>query len=123
MKAKRVKRNFAHGIAYIQATFNNTIITVADPEGNPLAWSSGGTVGYKGSKKGTPYAAQLAATEAAKKAQSFGMTSLDVVVRGAGSGRESAIRSLQASGMEIRSIRDATPVPHNGCRPKKRRRM
>jgi small subunit ribosomal protein S11 len=118
-KAKR--RNIASGKAYITASYNNTIVTIADPEGNPIAWSSGGTIGYKGSKKGTPYAAQLAAADAAKKAQGMGMTSVDVVVRGTGSGREQAIRAIQASGLDVKSIMDDTPVPHNGCRPRKKR--
>jgi len=120
--AKKVKRSIAEGRAYVQATFNNTIVTITDPEGNPVAWSSGGQIGYKGSKKGTPYAAQLAAADAARKAQNFGMTSVQVVVRGVGSGREQAIRALQAAGLEVKSIMDDTPVPHNGCRPRKRKR-
>lgn len=117
---KRVRRNIAQGRAYITASYNNTIVTIADPEGNPVAWSSGGTIGYKGSKKGTPYAAQLAAADAAKKAQGMGMTQVDVVVRGTGSGREQAIRAIQASGLDVRSIMDDTPVPHNGCRLRKK---
>jgi small subunit ribosomal protein S11 len=120
--ARKVKRSIAEGRAYVQATFNNTIVTITDPEGNPVAWSSGGQIGYKGSKKGTPYAAQLAAADAARKAQNFGMTSVQVVVRGVGSGREQAIRALQAAGLEVKSIMDDTPVPHNGCRPRKRKR-
>ena len=120
--AKKVKRSIAEGRAYVQATFNNTIVTITDPEGNPVAWSSGGQIGYKGSKKGTPYAAQLAAADAARKAQNFGMTSVQVMVRGVGSGREQAIRALQAAGLEVKSIMDDTPVPHNGCRPRKRKR-
>ena len=120
---KRVRRNVAQGRAYITASYNNTIVTIADPEGNPLSWSSGGTIGYKGSKKGTPYAAQLAAADAAKKAQGMGMTAVDVIVRGTGSGREQAIRAIQASGLDVRSIMDDTPVPHNGCRLRKRKRM
>ena len=119
---RKVKRSIAEGRAYVQATFNNTIVTITDPEGNPVAWSSGGQIGYKGSKKGTPYAAQLAAADAARKAQNFGMTSVQVVVRGVGSGREQAIRALQAAGLEVKSIMDDTPVPHNGCRPRKRKR-
>jgi small subunit ribosomal protein S11 len=118
-KAKR--RNIASGKAFISASYNNTIVTIADIDGNPVAWSSGGTIGYKGSKKGTPYAAQLAAADAAKKAQGFGMQIVDVVVRGTGSGREQAIRAIQASGLDVRSIMDDTPVPHNGCRPRKKR--
>ena len=119
---KRVRRNIAFGRAYISASYNNTIVTISDPEGNPVAWSSGGTIGYKGSKKGTPYAAQLAAADAAKKAQGMGMTQVDVVVRGTGSGREQAIRAIQASGLDVRSIMDDTPVPHNGCRLRKKKR-
>ncbi len=119
---KKAKRQVAHGRAYIHATYNNTIVTITDPDGNPLTWSSGGVIGYKGSRKGTPYAAQLAAMDAAKKAQAFGMTSVDVIVRGTGAGREQAIRALQASGLQVRSIVDDTPVPHNGCRPKKKKR-
>ncbi|MFN8509866.1 MAG: 30S ribosomal protein S11 [Deinococcaceae bacterium] len=120
-RAKRVRRNVSHGRAYIHASYNNTIVTITDVEGNPVAWSSGGTIGYKGSKKGTPYAAQLAAADAVKKAQSFGMSQVEVVVRGSGSGREQAIRAIQASGIDVKSIMDDTPVPHNGCRlPKKR---
>ncbi|AEB12435.1 30S ribosomal protein S11 [Marinithermus hydrothermalis] len=119
---KKVKRQVAHGKAYIHATYNNTIVTITDPEGNPIAWSSGGVIGYKGSRKGTPYAAQLAAIDAAKKAQAYGMTQVDVIVRGTGAGREQAIRALQASGLQVRSIVDDTPVPHNGCRPRKRKR-
>ena len=121
-KKKKVKRQVAHGKAYIHATYNNTIVTITDLDGNPLTWSSGGVIGYKGSRKGTPYAAQLAAMDAAKKAQNFGMNSVDVIVRGTGAGREQAIRALQASGLQVRSIVDDTPVPHNGCRPKKKRR-
>ncbi len=122
-KPKRARRNIASGRAYISASYNNTIVTIADPEGNPVAWSSGGTIGYKGSKKGTPYAAQLAAADAAKKAQGMGMSAVDVIVRGTGSGREQAIRALQASGLDVRSIMDDTPVPHNGCRLRKKKRM
>jgi small subunit ribosomal protein S11 len=122
-KAKRVRRNIPHGRAYIHASYNNTIVTITDPEGNSVAWSSGGTIGYKGSKKGTPYAAQLAAADAVKKAQSFGMGQVEVIVRGTGSGREQAIRAIQASGIEVKSIMDDTPVPHNGCRPAKKNRM
>jgi small subunit ribosomal protein S11 len=120
---KRVRRNIASGRAYISASYNNTVVTIADPEGNPVAWSSGGTIGYKGSKKGTPYAAQLAAADAAKKAQGMGMTTVDVIVRGTGSGREQAIRAIQASGLDVKSIMDDTPVPHNGCRLRKKKRM
>ena len=120
-RAPRAKRrNISAGRAYIHASYNNTIVTITDVDGNSVAWSSGGTIGYKGSKKGTPYAAQLAAADAVKKAQGFGMNIVDVVVRGSGSGREQAIRAIQASGIEVKSIMDDTPVPHNGCRPKKK---
>ena len=119
-KAKPKRRNVSHGRAYIHASYNNTIVTITDMDGNSLAWSSGGSIGYKGSKKGTPYAAQLAAADAVKKAQGYGMNQVEVVVRGAGSGREQAIRAIQASGVDVKSIMDDTPVPHNGCRvPKK----
>ncbi len=117
---KKVKRNVPAGKAYIFASFNNTIVTITDVNGNPVTWSSGGAIGYKGSRKGTPYAAQLAAVDAAKKAQSIGMNSVEVVVRGTGAGREQAIRALQASGIQVRSIVDDTPLPHNGCRPRKK---
>jgi len=119
---RRVRRNIGAGRAYIHASYNNTIVTITDAEGNSVAWSSGGTIGYKGSKKGTPYAAQLAAADAVKKAQSFGMNIVDVIVRGTGSGREQAIRAIQASGIDVKSIMDDTPVPHNGCRPAKKNR-
>ncbi len=119
---KKVKKQVAHGKAFIHATYNNTIITITDLDGNTVAWSSGGVIGYKGSRKGTPYAAQLAAMDAAKKVQNFGMNQVDVVVRGTGAGREQAIRALQASGLQVRSIVDDTPVPHNGCRPRKKKR-
>ena len=109
--------------AVVQATFNNTIVTITDPNGNVLAWASSGNLGFKGSRKGTPYAAQIASTTAAKKAIDMGMKQLDVYVKGPGSGRESAIRALQAAGLEINLIKDVTPVPHNGCRPPKRRRV
>ncbi|MBB6100157.1 small subunit ribosomal protein S11 [Deinobacterium chartae] len=122
-KTKRVRRNIAHGRAYIHASYNNTIVTITDLDGNSVAWSSGGTIGYKGSKKGTPYAAQLAAADAVKKAQGFGMSQVEVVVRGTGSGREQAIRAIQASGIDVKSIMDDTPVPHNGCRPAKKNRV
>ncbi|ADV68544.1 30S ribosomal protein S11 [Deinococcus maricopensis] len=119
---RRVRRNIGAGRAYIHASYNNTIVTITDADGNSVAWSSGGTIGYKGSKKGTPYAAQLAAADAVKKAQSFGMNIVDVIVRGTGSGREQAIRAIQASGIDVKSIMDDTPVPHNGCRPAKKNR-
>ncbi|AFZ68511.1 30S ribosomal protein S11 [Deinococcus peraridilitoris] len=121
-KTRRVRRNISAGRAYIHASYNNTIVTITDLEGNSVAWSSGGTIGYKGSKKGTPYAAQLAAADAVKKAQGFGMGIVDVIVRGSGSGREQAIRAIQASGIDVKSIMDDTPVPHNGCRPAKKNR-
>jgi small subunit ribosomal protein S11 len=111
------------GRAYIQSTFNNTIITLTDAEGNVIAWGSSGTAGFKGSRKGTPYAAQLAARDAARKAMEHGLKQIEVHVKGPGSGREAAIRSLQSSGLYITSIRDVTPIPHNGCRPPKRRRV
>ena len=120
---KKVKKNIPSGVAHIRATFNNTHVTISDMEGNVLSWSSSGANGFKGSKKGTPFAAGQAATQAAQKAKEHGIRSLDVKVKGPGSGRESAIRSLSAAGIEIKSIRDVTPVPHNGCRPRKRRRV
>ena len=120
---KREKKNIAYGVAHIQATFNNTIITIADPNGDVISWASAGNLGFKGSRKSTPYAAQIASSSAAKKAIDFGMKQVDVFVKGPGAGRESAIRALQAAGLEINLIKDVTPVPHNGCRPPKRRRV
>jgi len=120
---KREKRNVPHGIAHIQASFNNTLVTICDPEGNVVTWSSAGRIGFKGSRKGTPFAAQVAGSNAAQQARDWGMRSADVQVKGPGSGRESAIRALQASGIEVKSIKDVTPIPHNGCRPRKRRRV
>jgi small subunit ribosomal protein S11 len=120
---KKEKKQIPAGSAYIQATFNNTIITITDQNGNVITWASAGAQGFKGSRKGTPYAAQVAADIAAKKAKGFGMRRLDVFVKGPGSGRESAIRALQAAGLEINLIKDVTPVPHNGCKPPKRRRV
>jgi small subunit ribosomal protein S11 len=120
---KREKLNIPAGIAHILATFNNTIISITDMEGNLLAACSAGAVGFKGSRKGTPFAAQQAATNAANSAKEYGMRSLQVFLKGPGAGRESAIRALQGSGMEVKSIRDITPIPHNGCRPPKRRRV
>jgi small subunit ribosomal protein S11 len=120
---KRVKRSLVEGKAYIHASYNNTIITITDPDGNTVTWSSSGSIGYKGSKKGTPYAAQLAAADATRKAQNMGLSTLDIVIRGTGSGREQAIRSIQATGVNVRSIVDDTPTPHNGCRLRKRRRQ
>ncbi len=122
-KPRRERKNVPHGVAFISATFNNTIVTFADPNGDTLCWSSGGRIGYKGSRKGTPYAAQLAARAAAEQAQEHGLRSVDVRVKGPGPGRESAIRAVAAAGLDIRSIRDVTPIPHNGCRPPKRRRV
>jgi small subunit ribosomal protein S11 len=120
---KRVKRSIAEGKAFIHASYNNTIVTITDMEGNTVAWSSSGSIGYKGSKKGTPYAAQLAAADATRKAQNLGLSQLDIVIRGTGSGREQAIRSIQATGVNVRTIIDDTPTPHNGCRLRKRRRQ
>ena len=120
---RREKKSIPVGRAYIQSTFNNTIITLTDPEGNVIAWGSSGTAGFKGSRKGTPYAAQLAARDAARKAMENGLRQIDIFVKGPGSGREAAIRALQSSGLYVTSIRDVTPIPHNGCRPPKRRRV
>ena len=120
---RREKRVIPRGQAHIQATFNNTIITVTDPAGNTVVWASAGTAGFKGSRKSTPYAAQLAAQQAARGAQSNGMREVDVFVKGPGPGREAAIRALQAAGMVVTSITDVTPIPHNGCRPPKKRRV
>jgi small subunit ribosomal protein S11 len=122
-KKKRVKKNIPSGIAHIQATFNNTIITITDPDGNVISWASAGTQGFKGSRKSTPFAAQVAAEDAAKKAMEHGMRSIDVYVKGPGGGREAALRSLQAAGFKVHLIKDVTPIPHNGCRPPKRRRV
>jgi small subunit ribosomal protein S11 len=120
---RKTKKTIPAGVAHIQATFNNTIITITDMEGNVLTWASAGGAGFKGSRKGTPYAAGQAAAVAANKAKENGIQALDIKVKGPGSGRESAIRALSAAGIEIKSIRDVTPVPHNGCRPRKRRRV
>jgi len=120
---RRERKSIPAGRAYIQATFNNTIITLTDPEGNTIAWGSPGTAGFKGSRKGTPYAAQMAARDAARKAMEHGLRQVEVYVKGPGSGREAAIRSLQNSGLFITGIRDVTPIPHNGCRAPKRRRI
>ncbi|MGH7412015.1 MAG: 30S ribosomal protein S11 [Candidatus Methylomirabilis sp.] len=120
---KKEVKNIAHGIACIQATFNNTIVTITDTAGNVVAWASAGSVGFKGSRKSTPFAAQMAADNAAQKARGHGMKEVRVFVKGPGAGREAAIRSLQAAGLEIVAIRDVTPIPHNGCRPPKRRRV
>jgi small subunit ribosomal protein S11 len=125
--AKKVRRkerkNVAHGHAHIKSTFNNTIVSITDPSGAVIAWASAGHVGFKGSRKSTPYAAQMAAESAARRAQEHGMRKVDVFVKGPGSGRETAIRSLQAAGLEVGTIQDVTPIPHNGCRPPKRRRV
>lgn len=123
VKKKKEKKNIPTGVAHIQATFNNTIVTITDPAGNVVSWSSAGVVGFKGSRKGTPFAAQMAAEDAAKKAMEHGMRTVDVLVKGPGAGREAAIRALQAAGFTINLIRDVTPIPHNGCRPPKRRRV
>jgi small subunit ribosomal protein S11 len=120
---KKEKRTLVSGIAHIQATFNNTHITISDAEGNVVAWASAGGQGFKGSRKGTPFAAQQAASQVAQAVRALGCKSLDVRVKGPGSGRESAIRALQAAGLTVKSIRDVTPIPHNGCRPPKRRRV
>ncbi|MGN8647808.1 30S ribosomal protein S11 [Gracilibacillus sp. HCP3S3_G5_1] len=122
-RKRRVKKNIDTGIAHIRSTFNNTIVTITDVQGNALSWSSAGALGFKGSRKSTPFAAQMAAEAAAKAAQDHGVKSLEVTVKGPGAGREAAIRSLQAAGLEVTAIRDVTPVPHNGCRPPKRRRV
>jgi small subunit ribosomal protein S11 len=120
---RRERKNITTGVAHINATFNNTMITITDPQGNAVSWSSAGTMGFKGSRKSTPYAAQMAAEDAGKKASEHGMRILEVEVNGPGSGRESALRALQSIGFTVTSIRDMTPVPHNGCRPSKRRRV
>ena len=120
---RRERKNISSGVAHVSATFNNTMITITDAQGNTIAWSTAGTMGFKGSRKSTPYAAQVAAEDAGRKAQDHGMKTLEVEVRGPGSGRESALRALQAIGFTITSIRDVTPIPHNGCRPPKRRRV
>lgn len=120
---RRVKKNITVGVAHVNSTFNNTMITISDQQGNAISWSSAGQQGFRGSRKSTPYAAQIAAEDAGRKAQEHGLQNLDVIVRGPGSGRESALRGLQSLGLVINSIVDSTPVPHNGCRPKKRRRV
>ena len=120
---KKVKKNVDAGIAHIQSTFNNTVVTITDINGNAISWSSSGSRGFKGSRKSTPFAAQLAAEEAARRAQEHGMRSVAVFVKGPGSGRESALRALQSAGFKVTLIRDVTPIPHNGCRPPKRRRV
>ena len=120
---KRVKKNIANGVVHIQSTFNNTIVTITETGGNVVAWSSAGVQGFKGSRKSTPFAAQLAAEDAAKKAKEHGMKTVEVYVKGPGPGRESALRALQATGFNVVMIKDVTPIPHNGCRPPKRRRV
>lgn len=122
-RKRRVKKNVPSGVAHIHSTFNNTIVMITDEQGNAISWSSAGALGFKGSRKSTPYAAQLASEAAAKSAMEQGMKTVEVSVKGPGSGRESAIRALQAAGLEVTSIRDVTPIPHNGCRPPKRRRV
>lgn len=120
---RRERKNITSGVAHVNASFNNTMITITDVQGNAIAWSSAGAQGFKGSRKSTPFAAQVAAEDAARKAMEHGMRNLDVEVRGPGSGRESALRALQAAGFQIASIRDVSPIPHNGCRARKRRRV
>ncbi len=120
---RKEKKNVPHGIVNIHATFNNTIVTISDPSGNVVCWASAGGQGFKGSRKGTPFAAQMAAQVAARSARDNGVRSVDVRVKGPGAGRESAIRAMQGAGIEVRSIKDVTPIPHNGCRPPKRRRV
>ena len=122
-KRKKERKQIPVGVAHIQSTFNNTIVAISDPQGNVLAWSSAGTSGFKGSRKGTPFAAGLAAEAAARKAMEHGVKQVEVYVKGPGAGREAAIRSLQSAGLEVALIRDVTPIPHNGCRPPKRRRV
>ena len=120
---RRQRKNIEHGVAHIRSTFNNTIVMISDVHGNAISWSSAGSLGFKGSRKSTPFAAQMAAETAAKTSMEHGMRSLEVTVKGPGAGREAAIRALQAAGLEVTAIRDVTPVPHNGCRPPKRRRV
>jgi small subunit ribosomal protein S11 len=122
-KARKVKKNVPNGMAFIQATFNNTIVTISDAQGNVISWSSAGSKGFKGSRKSTPFAAQVAAQDAAEKASEHGMRSVGVLIKGPGAGREAAVRSLQGAGFRITFIRDITPIPFNGCRPPKRRRV
>ena len=120
---RREKKNIASGVAHVSASFNNTMITITDAQGNAISWSSSGAMGFKGSRKSTPYAAQVAAEDAGRKAQEHGMRTIEIEVSGPGSGRELALRALQACGFQVTSIRDVTPIPHNGCRPRKRRRV
>ncbi len=123
VKKKRVRRNVTAGVAHISATFNNTTVTITDTKGDTLCWASAGTCGFKGSRKSTPFAGQMASQQAAEKAMKFGMKEVDVKVRGPGSGRESAITALQSAGLNVKTIEDCTPIPHNGCRPRKKRRV
>ena len=123
VKKRKVKRNVAAGVAHVKATFNNTTVTITDAKGDALCWASAGTCNFKGSRKSTPFAGQMAAQQAAEKAMKFGMKEVEVRVKGPGSGRESAITALQQAGLTVKSIEDVTPLPHNGCRPKKRRRV
>jgi len=123
VRKRRERKNIESGVAHIRSTFNNTIVTITDPSGNVVSWASAGTQGFKGSRKGTPYAAGMAAEQAAKAAMEHGMKTVEVYVKGPGSGREAAIRSLQSAGLEVTVIKDVTPIPHNGCRPPKRRRV
>ncbi len=123
VRKRRERKNITSGIAHVNSTFNNTMITISDVQGNTISWSSAGMQGFKGSRKSTPYAAQMAAEDAGKKAQDHGVKTLDVCVKGPGSGRESALRALQSLGFQVTAIRDVTPIPHNGCRPPKRRRV
>src|SRR6516225_11810092 len=120
---KKERKHIPHGLVHVQASFNNTIVTITDPKGDTVSWKSSGSLGFRGSRKGTPFAAQQAAANAANQARDHGMRSVDVVVSGPGSGRESAVRALASAGLDVRSIKDVTPVPHNGCRPPKRRRV
>ena len=120
---RRERKNVPHGVVHIKSSFNNTIVSISDPQGNVLSWASSGNVGFKGSRKSTPFAAQLAAETAAKRAMEHGVRKVDVLVKGPGSGRETAIRSIQNAGIEVVGIKDVTPIPHNGCRPRKRRRV
>ncbi|HOB91629.1 MAG: 30S ribosomal protein S11 [Bacillota bacterium] len=122
-RKRRERKNIESGVAHIRSTFNNTIVTIADPSGNVVSWASSGTQGFKGSRKGTPFAAGMAAEHAARAAMEHGMKTVEVLVKGPGSGREAAIRSLQSAGLEVSAIKDVTPIPHNGCRPPKRRRV
>jgi small subunit ribosomal protein S11 len=120
---KKARKEISHAVAHIQSTFNNTVVTITDQNGSTICWASSGTSGFKGARKGTPFAAQLAAKDVAAKAREFGVKYLDVRIKGPGAGRESSIRALAAAGLEIRSIKDVTPIPHNGCRPRRRRRV